>query len=71
MIAWTLKGHPPRIISSEKLVVPETGPVEGRKIADLVYGKQGFDEWMIDEEVSSEFGDMMMKQFALTTINVN
>ena len=47
--------HPPRIISSEKLVVPQTGPAEGRKIAELIYRKQGFDEWVIDEEVRSEY----------------
>ena len=44
--------YPVRIISAEKLVVPETGPAEGRKIAELIHGKQGFDEWMIEEEVS-------------------
>lgn len=42
--------YPVRIISAEKLVVPETGPAEGRKIAELIHGKEGFDEWMIDEE---------------------
>jgi len=42
--------YPVRIISGEKLVAPDTGPTEGRKIAELIYGKEGFDEWMIDEE---------------------
>jgi len=42
--------YPARIISAEKLVVNETGPAEGRKIAELINGKEGFDNWMIDEE---------------------
>ena len=52
MCATIEKGcYPVRIISAEKLVVPDTGPAEGRKIAELIKGKEGFDEWMIDEEV--------------------
>merc|ERR1719330_597608 len=42
--------YPASIISAEKLVLPETGPTEGRKIAELINGKEGFDDYMIDEE---------------------
>jgi len=42
--------YPVRIISAEKLVVNATGPAEGRKIAELINGKEGFDDYMIDEE---------------------
>ena len=48
--------YPVRIISGEKLVEPETGPAEGRKIAELINGKEGFDEYMIEEEVSDAMG---------------
>jgi len=51
MCATIEKGcYPVSIISAEKLVVPETGPAEGRKIAELINGKEGFDDYMIDEK---------------------
>ena len=45
--------YPVSIISAEKLVLPETGPAEGRKIAELINGKEGFGDYMIEEEVSN------------------
>jgi len=41
--------YPARIISAEKLVLTETGPAEGRKIAEVIQGNEGIDEWMISE----------------------
>ena len=44
--------YPVCIISAEKLVVPKTGLAEGWKIAELIYGKEDFEKWMIDKEAS-------------------
>lgn len=41
---------PVNIISAERLVDLSTGKVEGRKIAELVVGKKGFDDFMIEED---------------------
>ena len=52
MCSTVTKGcYPVAIIDPEKLVDPLYGPAEGRKIALLVNGTEGFDEWMIEEEV--------------------
>mmetsp|Transcript_17618 Transcript_17618/g.26371 ORF Transcript_17618/g.26371 Transcript_17618/m.26371 type:complete len:480 (-) Transcript_17618:224-1663(-) len=51
MCATLSKGcYPVLIIDPERLVDPELGPAEGRKIALAVNGTEGFDDWMIDEE---------------------
>jgi len=42
--------YPVRVLSGEKLLDHDAGPAEGRKVAELIWGKEGFDEWMIDEE---------------------
>ncbi len=46
--------YPVLVVDPAKLVEPGHGPIEARKIAEAVNGTQGFDEWMIDEEVSSK-----------------
>jgi hypothetical protein len=43
--------YPVLIVDPDKLVDPQYGPAEARKIAKLVNGTEGFDEWMIEEEV--------------------
>ncbi len=39
------------IISAERLVEPETGPAENRKLALALQGKPGIGEFLIDESV--------------------
>ena len=52
MCATLTKGcYPVQVIDPEKLVDPLYGPAEARKIAKLINGTTGFDEWMIEEEV--------------------
>ena len=43
--------YPVLVIDPAKLVEPVYGPIEARKMAQLVNGTEGFDEWMIEEEV--------------------
>jgi hypothetical protein len=43
--------YPVLVIDPAKLVDPDYGPAESRKLAQLVNGTEGFDEWMIEEEV--------------------
>mmetsp|Transcript_11454 Transcript_11454/g.16684 ORF Transcript_11454/g.16684 Transcript_11454/m.16684 type:complete len:689 (-) Transcript_11454:183-2249(-) len=51
MCATLSKGcYPVLIIDPEKLVDPQYGPVEARKMAELVNGTEGFEERMIEEE---------------------
>ncbi len=53
MCATLSKGcYPVLVIDPAKLVDPVSGPAESRKIAELIKGAQGFDDWMIEEEVS-------------------
>ena len=42
--------HPVQVISAERLVQPDTGPIEGRKIANLL-NHTGIAEYVIEEEV--------------------
>ena len=42
--------HPVQIISAERLVKPDTGPAEGRKIATTLKNKPGIAEHVIEEE---------------------
>ena len=52
MCATLSKGcYPVLILDPEKLADPEYGPAESRKLAQVVNGTEGFDEWMIEEEV--------------------
>ena len=44
--------YPVLIIDPAKLIDPDYGPAEARKLFELVNGTQGFENWMIDEEVS-------------------
>ena len=46
--------YPVLVIDPEKLVEPGYGPIEARKMAELVNGTEGFEDWMIEEEVSSD-----------------
>ena len=43
--------YPVLVVDPAKLVDPDYGPAESRKIAQAVNGTEGFDNWMIDEEV--------------------
>ena len=43
--------YPVQIIDPVKLVDPVYGPAEARKLAEVVNGTTGFEDWMIDEEV--------------------
>ena len=52
MCATLSKGcYPVLVIDPVKLVEPEYGPIESRKLAKLVNGTQGFENWMVEEEV--------------------
>ena len=52
MCATLTKGcYPQLLVDPEKLVDPDYGPIEARKIAEVVNGTLGFDDWMIEEEV--------------------
>ena len=52
MCATLSKGcYPVLVIDPAKLVEPGYGPIESRKLAELVNGTQGFENWMVDEEV--------------------
>ena len=42
--------EPVAVISAERLVQPDTGPAEGRKIAEVLMGQQGTSDHMIEEE---------------------
>jgi hypothetical protein len=42
--------YPVLVIDPEKLVEPGYGPIEARKMAELVNGTEGFQDWMIEEE---------------------
>jgi len=42
--------QPVEIISAEKLVQPETGPAENRRIAQVLVNKTGFDDSLIPED---------------------
>ncbi len=44
--------YPVLAIDPAKLIDPDYGPAEARRIAQTVNGTSGFDDWMIDEEVS-------------------
>jgi hypothetical protein len=46
--------YPVQIIDPEKLVHSELGAAEARKIAMVINGTEGFEDWMIDEEVRQE-----------------
>jgi len=51
MCATLSKGcYPVMVLDPEKLVHPDYGPIEARKLAQVVNGTEGFDEWMIEEE---------------------
>eukprot|EP00551_Chaetoceros_affinis_P006475 CAMPEP_0203662092 /NCGR_PEP_ID=MMETSP0090-20130426/179_1 /ASSEMBLY_ACC=CAM_ASM_001088 /TAXON_ID=426623 /ORGANISM="Chaetoceros affinis, Strain CCMP159" /LENGTH=716 /DNA_ID=CAMNT_0050524837 /DNA_START=368 /DNA_END=2518 /DNA_ORIENTATION=- len=51
MCATLTKGcYPVLIVDPEKLVDPILGPAEARKVALVVNGTEGFDDWMIEEE---------------------
>ena len=41
---------PIEIISAERLVEPETGPAENRKIANVLVNKKGVDDFLIEED---------------------
>ncbi len=57
MCATLSKGcYPVLALDPEKLVDPDYGAAESRKIAHLINGTQGFDDWMIEEEVSQIHG---------------
>ena len=43
--------YPVAVIDPVKLVEDGYGPLEARKLAKVVNGTEGFDEWMIEEEV--------------------
>ena len=43
--------YPVLIIDPAKLVEPDYGPAEARKMAELVKGSEGFEDWMIEDEV--------------------
>lgn len=43
--------YPILVIDPEKLVDPVYGITEARKLAVVVNGTEGFDEWMIEEQV--------------------
>ncbi len=43
--------YPALVIDPQKLVHSEYGPAEARKLAELVQGSKGFDDWMIEEDV--------------------
>uniref|UniRef100_A0A7S3Q3S8 PA14 domain-containing protein n=1 Tax=Chaetoceros debilis TaxID=122233 RepID=A0A7S3Q3S8_9STRA len=42
--------YPVLVIDPLALVDPEYGPAEARKLAELVNGTKGFEDWMIEEE---------------------
>mmetsp|Transcript_18541 Transcript_18541/g.21397 ORF Transcript_18541/g.21397 Transcript_18541/m.21397 type:complete len:712 (+) Transcript_18541:74-2209(+) len=42
--------YPVLVIDPLKLVDPDYGPAEARKLAQLVKGSKGFEDWMIEEE---------------------
>ena len=48
--------YPVLVIDPLKLVDPEYGPAEARKLAELVNGTKGFEDWMIEEEVRYNIG---------------
>ena len=53
MCATLTKGcYPVLVIDPAKLVDLDYGPTESRKLAQLVNGSLGFENWMIEEEVS-------------------
>ena len=43
--------YPVLALDPDKLVDPQYGPAEARKLAMAVNGTQGFEDWMIEEEV--------------------
>ena len=52
MCATLSKGcYPVLVIDPAKLVEHGYGHVESRKLAEVVNGTQGFDDWVIEEEV--------------------
>ena len=55
MCATLTKGcYPVLVIDPEKLADPIYGPIESRKLAELVREMEGFDDWMIEEEVREQ-----------------
>ena len=44
--------YPVQVIDPVKLVDHAYGPAEARKLAELINGTDGFEDWMIEEEVS-------------------
>ena len=42
--------EPIEIISAERLVQTDTGPAEGRKIANILVNQTGIKDWMIEED---------------------
>ena len=46
--------YPVAVIDPVKLVENDYGPMEARKLAQVVNGTEGFDEWMIEEEVRAQ-----------------
>jgi len=55
--------RPSHIISGERLVTPESGPVEGRKIARALKGKQGISDYLINEEAwDCIWSELMVKK---------
>ena len=58
MCATLSKGcYPVLVIDPLKLVDPDYGPAEARKLAQLVNGTKGFEEWMIEEEVRTQYSN--------------
>ena len=52
MCATLSKGcYPVLVVDPDKLVDPDYGPDEARKLALAINGTKGFDDWMIEEEV--------------------
>ena len=43
--------YPVLVVDPDKLVDPDYGPDEARKLALAINGTKGFDDWMIEEEV--------------------
>jgi len=55
--------RPSHIISGERLVTRESGPVEGRKIARALKGKQGISDYLINEEAwDCIWSELMVKK---------
>jgi hypothetical protein len=64
MCATIEKGcYPILVIDPELLVDPAYGVAESRKLALVVNGTEGFDEWMIEESVSCFKRVIIMMKF--------